>query len=1277
MKTGDLHLHCLDRFDSQNEPERVCKRLKELGAKGFALTQHGMMSAVDRMREAAEKYGLKFIPGVEAYFQDPEDIQKRHLILLARDNTGYMAISKAVTRSNDKDGYAVMNTEILKRFFGPGTEGHGHVIATSACIQGVIAMHLRKNEEVDHAIEKLQRKEERLEFMEDITFLGSVQNRIEQITERVKSEKRKQTDEEKEELSTLRKQKKDYETRKEKHQILMQELEELVSKKKSGAELITSAEEETKKFRELFGADDKGEPCFYMEVQNHGIETERNVYPLLTEIAHKCNVPLVATNDVHIVDKTEEEVLRRQILKALRFQEWSEVEPGDRELHIKTDEELREWLQKILMTEDVDEAMSNIGRIIDRCNVTFKKESHYPKFPSGDNSTSNEVLEREIERGIRWRYPEGMDEAHKEQLRHELKVIESMGYADYHLIVKDFLEYGRLLGSVPDDKINEVPLSIEGVKRWLQENDCTIGFTIGPGRGSAVGSLVCYLLGITSLDPMKYGLLFERFLNPERVSMPDIDSDISQTVRSKVIEYVTAKYGKDAVCGIMTMNAQAPRGAVRIAAKYYCQSINGNEKLYLSIADAIAKSIPLEPGTRFSTVLDPDTGETVLQQLKKKFTKKEEREIIRWATIIEGCFTAYGAHAAGVIISDNNDVSEYVPLRWNKDLNEWTSQCDMVQAEEVHGLLKMDFLGLKTLDIITGCQRLIRENHGVSIDPLNIPLDDKDVYRDIFSKGRTNSVFQFESSGMKTMLKRFKPESFEDLIILVSMFRPGPLQYLDGVVEVKNGKEPEYLCDELIPILGKTYGAIVYQEQVMEIFQRLAGYTLGGADLVRRFMSKKKQDKLAHERVAFVDGDAERNIKGCVANGIQREAADRLFDQMTEFAKYAFNKSHAAAYAYNAYVTGWLKYHYPAEFLASAMAWADSKKIPGLMQEAKTFGITVKVPDVNSAGSTFTVENNCICFGMGSIRSVGKTGDTILRERMEHGKFVSIKDFLIRTKVSRTVYSNLCKAGAFDCFSTNRRALNLVYEDLSKAVEKVGKKQAIYDKSVSEGKTEKAEKDKIILKEVKKELDSIMIPVDIPEDMQEKLKDEKYYLGAFVTAHPMDEYPDAEMASVTAVADIQRNGFYEISGAVTEIEIKHRKKDGKPMAFVKVEDKTGEIMCNFFTNAYEKYGKYLQEGNVLTISGDITLEESEEDDEVLPVMMVEMAYPSAKAKKQYMLTVSSYAVFHESYENEFHEKYAERNGHKLYIYDEALNEKRLAKYRVSEKVSELKEVFVV
>lgn len=559
-KYAELHLHSLDQFDSENRPDDVCKRMKELGAVGFALTQHGVLTEIEEMREACEEYGLKFVPGIETYYGEEGDLkQNKHLILLSANYDGYRAIWKAVSESQNTAGFSVMNEEILKKYFAPGTEGHGNVIATSACINGVIAAVLRGNQTIDNEIEKLKRREEKYEV--DETRLISLREKVDELAgeiqklddekksatevagrkfakrqkyvEKLKKEgdalyeiasmqleaEMKEAEEAKTRIEAIKSEKLKLTAR---HKALKEELSLLDSKfqavsslrrkeaeleamRKTDDELLDAAAEETQKFLNIFG-----EGNFYMEIQNHGIPTEADVYPKLVGIARKMGIPLVATNDVHIVTNSEDELLRRRILRSMRFGQWEPDQVGDDQLYIKDDEEMREWLLKIYDEDVVDEAMNNIKVVFDRCNVVFEAEEHYPKFQLPEGVTANKALLGEIRKGAAWRFPEGMTQEYKDRINYEYKIIRDMNVADYHLVVKDFLEYGRALGPVPDEYIDEAPLEIEELKKWTEEHGWKTGFTIGPGRGSAVGSLVCYCLGITNLDPMKYDLLYER-----------------------------------------------------------------------------------------------------------------------------------------------------------------------------------------------------------------------------------------------------------------------------------------------------------------------------------------------------------------------------------------------------------------------------------------------------------------------------------------------------------------------------------------------------------------------------------------------------------------------------------------------------------------------------------------------------------------------------------------------------------------------------------------------
>ena len=1302
---ASTHTHGMDQFDSQNNPAELCKRFSELGAKGFVLTQHGVMSGVELYRKECKKWNLKFVPGIEIYVQMAN--ATAHMILIAKNDKGYSTLAKVVSETNTKNGMAVLPYEKIQNYFDMNED----VIATSACIQGVLGVIIRENEIAEHKLEKILRKQSKLcdptrykeseEKLSEITKEYEELNRKKQETKKIAGTKfgmrekklekmlksgnpsaesfQKELDAEKEEvrkatqeLEQITAELKKLSTRKsaiaqeyktlkvnaEKWEEYEKEIQEIRSSYKSEDELYEQAKKTALELNKIFG---KGN--FYLELQNHRIPTEKKVYPAVARIAKETGIPVIAANDIHTIDDSEDELLRRRILRSLRFGEGMEkAEVGDDQLYVKTDRELYDILCEIIDPETAEEAIDNIKNVFDSCNVEFKHDNHYPQFITSSAKTPEEILEEEAEKGIKWRFPDGFpDDRYEKRMRYELSIINSMGYANYHLVVKDYLEYGRELGAVPKRYIDRAPLDIDELRKWKEKHGWKVGFSIGPGRGSAVGSLVCYLIGITALDPIKYNLLFERFLNPERVSMPDIDSDFSNTIRQKVIEYVEHKYGKDSVCGIMTTNAQAPRGAVRIAAKYYGYEQCNDGKKFLSLADTIAKKIPKEPGVSFSREED---GKTLYESLCEEFDTPDAREILRWAKVVEGCFTAYGAHAAGIVISDGTPIKNHIPLRWNEKLNEWTTQMDMVSVEE-NGYLKMDFLGLRTLDIITDCLREIEKNNNIQINPLDIPLDDGNVYKQIFCEGKTNAVFQFESAGMKNMLERFQPTCFEDLIILVAMFRPGPLQYLDGVIEVKHGKKAEYLTDQLIPLIGSTYGAIVFQEQVMQIFQDLAGYTLGGADQVRRAMSKKKASVLSAERPVFIHGDESRGIKGCVANGISEEAADKLFDQMTDFAKYAFNRSHAAAYALIGYYTGWLKLHYPAEFLMAAMNWSDSDGIPGLMQEAKKLGVRILPPNVNQSLTKFTtISENEILFGMGAVKSVGQSADDIIAER-KNGEFHSIEELFMRVPIKKDAATNLIKAGTFDIFNTNRKAMCESVETIKKAAKSIQterEKLALVELKLEKADEKQAEKlmsDKEKIKRKIEDLQQDLKIVPVNEDLQERMADEKAYLGAYVTAHPMDEYPEKK---ITKVADLTEKDL-KIYGVLRDITIKYRKSDKAPMAFCVLEDMTGEIDVCFFTKQYARLKDEIKEGAVVVIGGHVQMEER--NDKEIKKFFAESITP-AKKNATPLIMESNFYQFVLNDEKSFMEQYVEDDGCPFYIHDTLTGKIRTMNYTVSE-----------
>lgn len=1382
VKNGNLyeetHLHSKDQYDSDNDAMAVCKRLKELGRKTVFLTQHGVAAATWSFKEAAKEYGLKFVPGVETYYQkdaskDESGIMTydsvkglEHLILHAEDDQGWKALSMAISDSQDQSGFSIMNEEILRKYFGKGSIGHKHVIATSACVAGPISMVYRQNQRIKNEIQKIDKRKQRVvgasvdedrifnleaqvaDLEEELASVSEEEKSLKSVagakfTQREKSlaklkesgnidayEKTKAEIEAdksaaefaKESLESVKKAKQRLKKRINIFNKELNELRKLYSKSSSYDEQVVElrgkfiSEEDMdkvaikrlKSFEEIFG-----EGYFFAEIQYHGYEIETETYPNIVRVARKLNIPLVATNDVHIIDNSDDEVLKRQMLQSLRFENWNESHESDRELYLKSDQEMLETLSKIYSKDVVEESMKNSLAIAVRCNVEFKIGSHHPKYiPNADEpKDSYNVFIEHLQKGIDEKFPGGLDQNHRDRLNHEVMTMKNMGYIDYHLVVEDFLNYAALYENIPFKAIKDAPVDKEDLKVWIKEKGYNqkVGMATGAGRGSAGGSLVCSLLNITRVDPLNYGLLFERFLNPERVSMPDIDSDFSRTIRPRVIEYVKNKYGNDCVAGIVTQNAQAPKGSIRLAAKCFGlyenrdnKKDNGAKK-YLSLGDKIAKAVPKDIGISFS---DEIADKTVLESLKEEFANDEKAlKILDWANTLEGVFTAYSAHAAGIVITDGTPIKEIVPLRWNKKLGIYTTQCDMVEVEE-NGMLKFDFLGLKTLDVINDCLWQLK-NTGTNVNLYDIPLNDKEVFSEVFSKARTNSVFQFESSGMKNMLKRFQPETFDDLIILVAMFRPGPLQYIDGVIDVKNKVKPiSFLDPQLEPILKETYGAIVYQEQVMEIFQKLAGYTLGGADLVRRAMSKKKVEKLRIEKDAFINGDEQRGIKGCVNNGIPAEIADQLFEQMMDFASYAFNKSHATVYAYLAYITGWLKYHHPAEFLMGAMRWSEKQgskdPLPGLIGEARSFDVEVKPPRINESMEQFTVEDGSILFGLSAVKTVGASAEEIISEREKNGKFKSMHDFFKRTRIRKDAVENLILAGAFDEFYQNRKAMVDAVEDFSSVSTKLNNKESFYKaaktmlplvdnlKTAEEvikkqenlglnvelkAPTTKTKLQKRVtnaekaLEKLNHEFETLRVVTNIEEDEDERMRSERELLGAYVTAHPLDNYP----TELDGIDTLDRFNQYskQAYGLISEVTMRKRKKDGRDMAFLVLEDRFGTIKVNVYTKAFAENKNQIQVGNVVVIDGyaqedGFQSAQDDDDDETNYLLVAQAITPAEKRKKSYSLEVSSMVSYHLDIENDIRKKYeTKEGGSTLYIYDSTLKELRKMNYKVT------------
>ena len=1325
----NIHIHSvMSTFDGAGEPKAMVLAAKEMGAEFFALTDHGTMTGIFEAWDTCEKEGLSFIPGVEAYVESQEK-RPYHFILLSKDMEGYHGISKACTyaeRNIDHEGRPVMKKADMEALFGEGGRYHGHVIATTACIQGEAALCLLHNTYIQKECQKLAEKVKGLPKKDDPKFiqlresktnLEAVVQYLTQLKKDLKAVEKKpykkrfrQTfvkmksqglsedvinkayetavlpegytpDKDDKELfremaeskeapeqiratekelkaktAELKKISETYDqllTKVVKSDVVNDQIEERKKDLKTDDEMRADAEKAILYYAGIFGREN-----FYVEVQNHGMPEEADSYPVLAEIARKNGIRIVASNDVHMISK--EDTHKRELIRAKRFNKYENASDADKELYMKSSDELKEILCRIMPADIVDEAIANISVIGKSCHLERKKEGYYPVFPLPEGVTADDEIRRICYENIEWRYPnrEGWTEEHEKRLEYELGVICKMGFADYHLIEQDIVEVAHYLGRVPAEHLSEAPLEKEELKKWCEENDYTAGMGVGIGRGSAAGSIVCYLLGITGLDPLKYSLIFERFLNIERVSMPDIDTDFEPEVRTQLVKYVQRKYGEDYVCGIVTKGTQAAKGSIRNCARYLGDKMFGDGQHYRAIADSIASTIPSKPGT---TLADCET------MFAEKFANNPDAmQIIADAKLVEGSFDHYGIHPAGVIISDKDPIIEHMPLMWDDTAQMMKTQCNMIQAEKL-GLLKMDFLVLGTLTVITRTLQKLKKK-GVSVDLFKLDFEPA-VLKNVYAEGNTTAVFQFESGGMRQMLRKFKPDCFEDLILLNAAYRPGPMDSLEEIISCKKTGEMRFSIPELEPILGTTYGSIIYQEQVMEIFQKLAGYSLGQADLVRRAMSKKHLDELLLEKEAFLHGDAARNIDGCEARGIDLNAADELFERMTAFASYAFNKSHAAVYSYVSYITAWLKEHFPAEYLAEAMTAAKQEKYPSLIAEAKRYGIKVSAPSINESEDGFSVVSDKeIRFGLGKVKDVKTATKEITKERI-NGRYTSVRNFFERTSVNIGAVNSLVKAGAFDSFADSRKALLESLETIKDGVADVKKAQAALEKVKKEGKdTTKAETN---LQRTEIAMNNIIIPLSVVDDPDERIRNEHEVLGTFVTAHPIDNYEAGESAIDDLEPTFGRNDTKTAVGVVTDLKIVKTKKDGKDMAFFKLEDHSGVIDVVIFATSYAQYGELLEEGKVLAVTGNIETEYDEYDEsEAKEIKKMKACEISNARKKRANVVVTIPSIDQWKSVNELLKQAYADDGDNVIIYDSELSEfRKFKKPRyVSEKV---------
>ena len=1053
MNFTHLHVHTeYSLLDGSNKINEYVSRVKELGMKSAAITDHGVMFGCIDFYKAAKATGIKPILGCEVYVapgsrfdkeKGKEEDRYYHLVLLAETQEGYQNLIKIVSYGF-VDGFYYkprVDMELLEQY-------HEGIIALSACLAGEVARNLARG------------------FYEE-------------------------------------------------------------------------GKEAALRYEKIFG---KGN--FFLELQDHGIPEQRQVNHELIRMSRETGIELVATNDVHYTYSSDAEahdiLLCVQTGKSLKDENRMRYEGG--QYYVKSEEEMRRLFPY------APEAIENTGKIAERCNVEIEfGVTKLPKFDVPDGYTAWEYLNKLCFEGLDKRYTDNKEEL-KKRLNYELGVIKDMGYVDYFLIVWDFIRYAR-----------------------------EHGIMVGPGRGSAAGSLVSYTLGITKLDPIKYDLLFERFLNPERVSMPDIDVDFCFERRQEVIDYVVEKYGKDQVVQIVTFGTMAARGVIKDVGRVM-------DVPYVQ-CDTIAKMIPQELNITIDKAMKANP------ELKKIYeTDETVRKLIDMSRRLEGLPRHTSMHAAGVVISQK-PVMEYVPLSRGSD-GSLVTQFTMTTLEEL-GLLKMDFLGLRTLTVIQNAEKLVRRDKGIELDMDKIDYEDKKVYG-MLGAGKTEGVFQLESTGMKNFMKELKPGNLEDIIAGLSLYRPGPMDFIPQYIKGKNNPEEiHYDCPELEPILKATYGCIVYQEQVMQIVRSLGGYTLGRSDLVRRAMSKKKASVMEKERQNFVYGNEEEGVPGCIHCGISEKIANKIYDDMIDFAKYAFNKSHAAAYAVVSYQTAFLKYYYPVEYMAALMTSVihNPSKVAEYILSSRKMQIEILPPDINFGESEFSADHGAIRYGLSAIKSLGAPMiRAIVEERNENGKYQSLRDFIERMsgrELNKRAIENLIKAGALDQVAGNRRQKLMVYAEIVDAVNQEKKNAMTGQMSLFD-----------LISDEEKEAYEIQMPKVEEYSKEELLSFEKEVLGVYISGHPLEEYEERWRKNITArTVDFQideelgtsKAGDGEIAvigGIITNKTVKYT-RNNKVMAFLTIEDLVGTVEVVVFPNDYEKNVQKMEEDSKVFIRGKV------------------------------------------------------------------------------------------
>lgn len=1296
----------------------------EKGATAIALTDHGnCANLIDFYlycigKEAAHRklpdgQHIKPILGVETYIKTPKgffsDIVpdsdhyepketdenvtisfdslkdkriRQHLILLCKDYKGFQAMSRYITECNknvDEKGYPVGTEEMLMKHFGPGTEGHGHIICSTACIGGVLAIPLSYNDKLEKEIKKIERRIEtsRSKLPDELTAaiqqrqvydeqIAAVTDQIEDLkpkatktfaaTKRmIKKEKDEkvretlqqamdleiyETEKAKADTAALKERKKQlqdarrpynqiYQKHKDKLSKIDENLERiniLRSHMKSEEELLSITKQTAKRYLDIFGQED-----FYGEIQNHGIPEEAVYFNQIIRVCDELGIELLATNDNHMARKEDVKLLEWvRNMNRLGKGVYQNAEATDAELYYKTGDELAEALRKVFPEQAVNRAMANIDVVCEKCNfelprtkklkpkkiertegmtdeeydnlvaeekarvdainAEIPKNLHYPEFVDADRHLrelaltgvtkgvttldGSATLDIEFKRGgIQGRYGDEWNDELQKRFDYEMSVISEMGFSSYFLFIADVI------------------CACKNLDKYMN---------IGPGRGSGAGSIVCYMSGITELDPIKYNLLFERFLNPERESMPDIDTDFGKIAREFAIDHVTKLYGADRVAGIMTKTTMGPLQAVINATKLYAfkqglhpkiyEGIGAQLKSYARVADSLSD---------IRTVIEADFA-----------NDKDALNIFHMAEQMEGLMTGNSQHAAGIIAIMDHQIADFIPLIAPTDKEDPSQkpaiQADMLTAESDLGFIKFDFLGLRNINVIRDCCIRIEKKYGIHLDMYSLKYDDPAVIR-MFAEGFTNFVFQYESDGMKGMLKNLKPSTFEDLILAVAVYRPGPMDFIPDIIDAKFRGTPStfvQMAPALESILKETYGYPVYQEQVMAITREIGGFSMGKADNVRRAMSKKQDKDLAKMFPDFVAGAIER--------GYTEEVATKIWEQLTPFAKYGFNKSHAAAYSVVSYMTAYLKYYYPEEYLCSAIT-EFRDKLPQLLSDCKALNIGILPPDLNKSEANFSVcdvsdemDKKEIRFGISCITGLKSAGDVIEKEKEENGPFETLNDFLNRVSLKSNEYNALCLSGALDSFSGNREELCDYIEEYTNANDIVMKCREKLDElasiPVNTEKDANAQQSKIKewttkYNNAQAALENVVFTESYPTPNADKVMYEIKYLGTWVSLSPLDDYEISDEYTISHVKEVfeerdpekAKRDSDKITGIVAGFKEITTKK-GDKMGVFDLIDKYGEtVPCVVFPTNYDSdknsCKQVLENNQVITITG--------------------------------------------------------------------------------------------